>query len=76
MRAGTPSTRSSFAPTGRERHGLELLPTRYDEVAAAFGGHGEDVSSVDELRPALERSINSKPALVNVMIERAAAPRY
>ena len=63
---------------GAERvHGLDLLPTRYGAVAAALGAHGEDVSSVDGLRPALERSINSKkPALVNVMIERAAAPRY
>ncbi|HEV3007625.1 MAG TPA: thiamine pyrophosphate-dependent enzyme, partial [Burkholderiales bacterium] len=63
---------------GAERaHGLDLLPTRYGAVAAALGAHGEDVSSLDELRPALERSINSKkPALVNVMIERAAAPRY
>jgi acetolactate synthase-1/2/3 large subunit len=58
-------------------HGLDLLPTRYGAVAAALGAHGEDVSSVEELRTALQRAAASgKPALVNVMIERAAAPRY
>ena len=58
-------------------HGLDLLPTRYGAVAAALGAHGEDVLSVEQLTGALERSMSArKPALVNVMIERAAAPRY
>ena len=58
-------------------HGLDLLPTRYGAVAAALGAHGEDVSSVEELKTALQRAERAgKPALVNVMIERAAAPRY
>ena len=58
-------------------HGLDLLPTRYGAVAAALGAHGEDVSSLEGLRGALERAANAKkPALVNVMIERTAAPRY
>jgi acetolactate synthase-1/2/3 large subunit len=58
-------------------HGLDLLPTRYGAVAAALGAHGEDVSLPKELHPALERAAAAgKPALVNVMIERAAAPRY
>jgi acetolactate synthase-1/2/3 large subunit len=56
-------------------HGCELLPTRYDLVAQALGGHGELVTSAAELGPALERALASaKPACVNVMIERAAAP--
>ena len=56
-------------------HGCELLPSRYDLVAAALGGHGEFVTSVGDLSPALERAIASgKPACVNVMIERVAAP--
>jgi acetolactate synthase-1/2/3 large subunit len=55
--------------------GCELLPARYDEVAAALGGHGELVRSGAELGPALERAFESgKPACVNVMIERVAAP--
>ncbi|MDP9189434.1 MAG: acetolactate synthase [Actinomycetota bacterium] len=49
----------------------ELTPeTRYDEVVAALGGHGELVRSPDELRPALERAFASgKPALVNVLTD-------
>jgi len=58
-------------------HGLDLLPTRYGAVAAAMGAHGEDVSTPEQLAPALQRAAASgKPALVNVMIERTAAPRY
>ena len=49
----------------------ELQPgCRYDEVVRALGGHGELVSSPDELRPALERAFASgKPALVNVLTD-------
>ncbi len=62
---------------GARAHGLDLLPTRYGAVAAALGAHGEDVSAQNELQPALVRAVSmGKPALVNVMIERAAAPRY
>jgi acetolactate synthase-1/2/3 large subunit len=61
---------------GPERaHGCDLLPARYDLVAAALGGHGELVTSAADLGPALERAIASgKPACVNVMIERVPAP--
>jgi acetolactate synthase-1/2/3 large subunit len=56
-------------------HGCELLPTRYDLVATALGGHGELVTSADDLGLALERAIASgKPACVNAMIERVPAP--
>ncbi|HEY7239419.1 MAG TPA: thiamine pyrophosphate-binding protein [Burkholderiales bacterium] len=63
---------------GKERaKGCELLPTRYGAVAQALGAHGEDVSRPGELRGALERATASgKPACVNVMIERLAAPKY
>jgi acetolactate synthase-1/2/3 large subunit len=58
-------------------HGLDLLPTRYGAVAAALGAHGEDVLSHESLETSLRRAATAgKPALVNVMIERAAAPRY
>jgi len=61
---------------GAERaHGCELLPSRYDLVAQALGGHGELVTTAKELAPALERAIaNNKPACVNVIIERVPAP--
>jgi acetolactate synthase-1/2/3 large subunit len=61
---------------GQDRqHGCELLPTRYDLVVKALGGHGELVTRVEELGPALERALGSGlPACVNVMIESVAAP--
>jgi acetolactate synthase-1/2/3 large subunit len=61
---------------GRERaHGCELLPTRYDRVVEALGGHGEFVESAAKLGPALKRALASgKPACVNVRIERVPAP--
>ena len=56
-------------------HGCELLPTRYDRVAAALGGHGEQRTTRAELEPALERAaVCGLPACVNVAIERLAAP--
>lgn len=63
---------------GKERAmGCELLPTRYDQVAAAFGAHGEHVSRPDQLAPALARAVAAgRVACVNVMIERLAAPVF
>ena len=55
----------------------ELLPTRYDQVAEALGGHGELVSEPDQLEPALERAIDSDlPACVNVAVEGVKAPTF
>lgn len=62
---------------GKDRaHGCELLEgTRYDLAVAALGGHGELVTRAADLRPAITRAIASgKPACVNVMIQRLAAP--
>jgi acetolactate synthase-1/2/3 large subunit len=63
---------------GAERaHGLDLLPTRYDQVAAAFGAHGEHVERPAELAPALVRAAAAgRAACVNVMIERLPAPVF
>lgn len=55
--------------------GCDLLPTRYDLVVAALGGHGELVQSAEEMPGAIERSLASgKPACINVMIESIPAP--
>jgi acetolactate synthase-1/2/3 large subunit len=61
---------------GRERLvGCELLPTRYDQVAAAFGGFGERVTEAQQVLAAAHRAIDSRlPACLNVMIEGLAAP--
>jgi acetolactate synthase-1/2/3 large subunit len=57
--------------------GLDLLPTRYDQVAAAFGAHGEHVERPAELEPALARAAGAgRAACVNVMIERLPAPVF
>jgi len=56
-------------------HGCELNATRYDLVATALGGHGELVTSAEELSGAIQRSLASgKPAVVNVMIESIPSP--
>ncbi|MGA9867287.1 MAG: thiamine pyrophosphate-binding protein [Acetobacteraceae bacterium] len=56
-------------------YGCDLLPVRYDLVAAALGGHGELVEAPSDLPGAIERALDSgKPACVNVMIESIAAP--
>ena len=55
--------------------GCELLPTRYDQVTVAFGGHGEYVTSADAMFPAAQRAMHSaRPSCINVMIEGLAAP--
>ncbi len=55
--------------------GCELLPSRYDRVAEALGGHGEHVDSAGDLAPALHRAgASGLPALVNVNLARDAAP--
>jgi acetolactate synthase-1/2/3 large subunit len=53
----------------------DLRPgTRYDEIVATLGGHGELVSAPDQLRPALERAFAADgPALVNVLTDPSIA---
>jgi len=54
-----------------------LLPTRYDRVAEALGGHGEHVERAADLPAALERAVASgKPAVVNVLIDGVPAPTF
>jgi acetolactate synthase-1/2/3 large subunit len=63
---------------GAERAvGCALLPSRYDRVAEALGGHGELVERVADLEPALSRALAAgRPAVVNVMIEGVPAPTF
>jgi acetolactate synthase-1/2/3 large subunit len=51
----------------------ELRPgTRYDQVVAALGGHGELVTDPAEIGPAIDRALASGvPALVNVITDPA-----
>jgi acetolactate synthase-1/2/3 large subunit len=70
---------------GLEKHPMEFLygysvaadlrpETRYDEVVAALGGHGELVRAPGELRGALDRALAADgPALVNVLTDPGVA---
>ncbi|NKC32500.1 thiamine pyrophosphate-binding protein [Falsiroseomonas selenitidurans] len=57
-------------------HGCELAPgTRYDLIATALGGHGEQVTAAADLAPALRRALASgRPSVVNVEIAAQPAP--
>lgn len=57
---------------GNERVlGTNLASTRYDELAKALGGHGELVTSVDQIAPAVERCLKmNKPSIINVLTDR------
>jgi acetolactate synthase-1/2/3 large subunit len=64
-----------------EKHPMEFLygysvaadlrpETRYDQVVAALGGHGEMVERPEQVAPAIERAFSSGlPALVNVLTD-------
>ncbi len=55
--------------------GCDLLPTRYDQVTAGFGGHGELVTDPVHVPAAAQRALQSRlPACLNVMIEGLPAP--
>jgi thiamine pyrophosphate-dependent acetolactate synthase large subunit-like protein len=60
----------------RKVPGRDLLMTRYDKVAEAFGCHGEYVEDPDGIRPAIERAFASgKPSVVNVVTDPYAKAR-
>ena len=53
----------------------ELRRTRYDLVMKGFGGEGEFVERPEDIRPALDRALQSeKPYLINVDIRGARSP--
>ena len=56
-----------------ERVATYVQDIRYDKILEAFGGHSENVTSPDELRPALERAYEAtkagKVACINVISE-------
>lgn len=48
----------------------DLGDARYDKMAAAFGGHGENVATVEDPRPALDRALDSgKASSINVQTD-------
>jgi thiamine pyrophosphate-dependent acetolactate synthase large subunit-like protein len=54
----------------------DLLQTRYEQVVQGLGGHGEFVERAEDLAAALQRAFAAdRPALLNVVVERAISPR-
>jgi acetolactate synthase-1/2/3 large subunit len=54
------------------RVACDLAAARYDLMAEALGGYGEHVTRLDQLRPALERSLAAgTAAVVNVETDPA-----
>jgi len=55
----------------------QLLPSRYDRLVEALGGHGEHVEHPDALGPALARAVAAgRPACLNVVIDGVPAPTF
>ena len=55
--------------------GCELRATRYDIVMQGFGGLGENIDTLDQLRPAVQRAFASdRPYLLNVNVRGARSP--
>ena len=56
---------------GQKRQvGNQLGVVHYERVVEAFGGHGELVEKPDEIKPAIQRALQSgKPACVNVLVD-------
>lgn len=63
------------ASTGEETVSCELRPTRYDIVMRGFGGDGDSIDSLDQVRPALQRAFASpSPYCLNVHILGVRSP--
>ncbi|MDQ6666077.1 MAG: thiamine pyrophosphate-dependent enzyme, partial [Acidobacteriota bacterium] len=53
----------------------ELRATRYDEVMKGFGGGGETIDNLDQVRPAVERAFSSGvPYCLNVNVKGMRSP--
>jgi len=64
----------SFA-SGGATVACELQPTPYDAIMRAFGGGGETIERVDEIRPAVQRAFASgMPYCLNVKIRGVRSP--
>jgi len=55
--------------------GCELRATRYDVVMQGFGGEGENITSLEQVGPAVKRAFASRrPYLLNVNIRGVRSP--
>jgi len=52
--------------------GVDLSDVRYDKLAEAMGCYGERVTSPDQIRPALQRAVDSGlPSVLDVVVDAA-----
>lgn len=62
---------AGYGASDWEKRGIDLDPVRYDGMAKSLGCHGEYVDRIEDLVPALERSIAAKrPAVIHVQVDR------
>jgi acetolactate synthase-1/2/3 large subunit len=55
--------------------GTELTPARYNAIMEAFGGAGDTIETLDQVRPAVERAFASGvPTCLNVKVRGARSP--
>jgi acetolactate synthase-1/2/3 large subunit len=53
----------------------ELTPACYNSIMEAFGGAGDTIETLDQVRPAVERAFASGiPTCLNVKIRGARSP--
>lgn len=65
----------SFATSGGPTVACELQSSRYELVMHAFGGGGETIERLDQVRPALERAFASGvPYCLNIKIRGVRSP--
>jgi acetolactate synthase-1/2/3 large subunit len=65
----------SSATGGAPTVACELQPTRYDVIMKGFGGEGETIERLDQVRPAVERAFASgAPYCLNVKIRGVRSP--
>ena len=65
----------SYATGGAPTVACELRSARYDLIMKGFGGEGETVERLDEVRPAVERAFRSGvPYCLNVKIRGVRSP--
>jgi acetolactate synthase-1/2/3 large subunit len=54
-----------------EHRGIDLASVSYDAMARSLGCHGERVERIEELEPALDRSLAAgRPAVIHVQVDR------
>jgi acetolactate synthase-1/2/3 large subunit len=67
LQRATSSTRTTV--------GTELAPARYNAIMEAFGGAGDTIETIAQVRPAVERAFaSSVPTCLNVKIRGARSP--